>query len=112
MKTALALEQKAIPPSLHYESPNPQINFEDGPFFVNDHLRPWQTNGAPRCAGVSSFGIGGTNAHAVLEEAPAAPESVEAWPCQLLTVSARSLRRSTARPQTWADGWRPIPRST
>jgi acyl transferase domain-containing protein len=104
MKTALALEQKAIPPSLHYESPNPQINFEDGPFFVNDCLRPWETNGAPRRAEVSSFGIGGTNAHAVLEEAPAAPETVEAWPCQLLTVSARSaaaLDRAAANLGGW-----------
>jgi acyl transferase domain-containing protein len=90
IKTALSLERKAIPASLHYDRPNPQIDFENGPFFVNDRLRTWETDGTPRRAGVSSFGIGGTNAHVVLEEAPEPPAIAKTWPCQLLTLSALS----------------------
>ncbi len=106
IKTALSLERKTIPPSLHYERPNPQIDFENGPFFVNDRLRPWETNGTPRRAGVSSFGIGGTNAHAVLEEAPESPAIAKTWPCQLLTLSALSsaaLRHAAADLARWLE---------
>jgi len=90
IKTALALKFKAIPPSLHYERPNPQIDFQNSPFYVNTQLAEWNSNGTPRRAGVSSFGIGGTNAHAVLEEAPPRPESGESRPWQLLLLSAKS----------------------
>ncbi|MFQ4144476.1 type I polyketide synthase [Chlorogloeopsis sp. ULAP02] len=71
IKTVLALHHKVLPPSLNFEIPNPQIDFEHSPFYVNTQLREWQTNGIPRRAGVSSFGFGGTNAHVILEEAPA-----------------------------------------
>ncbi len=70
IKTVLALKYQQIPPSLHFQQPNPQIDFANSPFYVNTTLSPWQTNHTPRRAGVSSFGIGGTNAHVVLEEAP------------------------------------------
>ncbi|MBE9209297.1 type I polyketide synthase [Nostoc sp. LEGE 06077] len=70
IKTVLALKHKQIPPSLHFEKPNPQIDFANSPFYVNAELSAWKTNGTPRRAGVSSFGIGGTNAHVILEEAP------------------------------------------
>nr|NIM11807.1 acyltransferase domain-containing protein [Candidatus Aminicenantes bacterium]NIM78545.1 acyltransferase domain-containing protein [Candidatus Aminicenantes bacterium]NIN17791.1 acyltransferase domain-containing protein [Candidatus Aminicenantes bacterium]NIN41695.1 acyltransferase domain-containing protein [Candidatus Aminicenantes bacterium]NIN84444.1 acyltransferase domain-containing protein [Candidatus Aminicenantes bacterium] len=70
IKTVLALNHKRIPPSLHFETPNPKIDFQNSPFYVNTQLKEWQTNGFPRRAGVSSFGIGGTNAHVILEEAP------------------------------------------
>jgi acyl transferase domain-containing protein len=70
IKTVLALKHQKIPPSLHYQAPNPQIDFANSPFYVNTQLTDWQTNGTPRRAGVSSFGIGGTNAHVILEEAP------------------------------------------
>ncbi|ACC81843.1 beta-ketoacyl synthase [Nostoc punctiforme PCC 73102] len=70
IKTVLALKHKQIPPSLHFEQPNPQIDFANNPFYVNDKLSEWKSNGHPRRAGVSSFGIGGTNAHVILEEAP------------------------------------------
>lgn len=91
IKTALALQNRQIPPSLHFTSPNQAIDFENSPFFVNTTLRPWQArrNGRLR-AGVSSFGIGGTNAHVVLEEAPPVPaeEAERSW--QLLVLSART----------------------
>ncbi|MEH2134827.1 MAG: SDR family NAD(P)-dependent oxidoreductase [Nostoc sp.] len=70
IKTVLALKHQQIPPSLHFQEPNPQIDFANSPFYVNTKLAQWTTNGTPRRAGVSSFGIGGTNAHVILEEAP------------------------------------------
>ena len=90
MKTVLALKHKEIPPSLHFEQPNPKIDFEKSPFFVNARLTPWETGETPRRAGVSSFGIGGTNAHVILEEAPPGPPSGETRPSQLLVLSART----------------------
>ncbi|NMG07611.1 type I polyketide synthase [Brasilonema sp. UFV-L1] len=70
IKTVLALKHKQIPPSLHFQQPNPKIDFANSPFYVNSTLSEWKSNGTPRRAGVSSFGIGGTNAHVILEEAP------------------------------------------
>lgn len=70
IKTAMALKHRLIPASLHCQTPNPKIDFDNSPFFVNTQLRPWPTEGHPRRAGVSSFGMGGTNVHVVLEEAP------------------------------------------
>ncbi|MDP9120250.1 MAG: polyketide synthase, partial [Acidobacteriota bacterium] len=70
IKAVLALEHGAIPPSLHFTRLNPKIDTADSPFFVNPVLRPWKRGGRPRRAGVSCFGVGGTNAHVVLEEAP------------------------------------------
>ncbi|HEV7514944.1 MAG TPA: amino acid adenylation domain-containing protein, partial [Thermoanaerobaculia bacterium] len=93
IKAALSLRHRTIPPSLHFERPNPALGLEGSPFYINDRLRPWEVEQGPRRAGVSSFGIGGTNAHVVLEEAPettADPAGVPARPCQLLLLSARS----------------------
>jgi acyl transferase domain-containing protein len=91
IKTVLALKHRELPPSLHYESPNPEIDFTNSPFYVNASLRPWERNGTPRRAGVSSFGIGGTNAHVIVEEAPEPEPGIETkreW--QVLTLSART----------------------
>jgi amino acid adenylation domain-containing protein len=90
IKTVLVLEHGEIPPSLHFGEPNPRIDFAAGPFFVNAALREWRRQETPRWAAVSSFGIGGTNAHAVLEEAPAAVPSGPGRPWQLVVLSARS----------------------
>jgi len=92
IKTVLALRHKQIPPSLHFRSPNPEIDFGSSPFYVNTELEDWPSNGAsPRRAAISSFGIGGTNAHAILEEAPvaAAAGSERMRPEHILTLSAR-----------------------
>jgi len=67
IKTALSLKHKKIPPSLHYKKPNPEMKIEETPFKVNTELRSWETIDNRRIAGVSSFGIGGTNAHILLE---------------------------------------------
>lgn len=91
IKVALALKHRELPPSLGYEAPNPTIDFESSPFLVNDRLRDWVSHKGPRRAGVNSLGVGGTNAHAVLEEAPdRAPSDPSDWPFQLLVVSGRS----------------------
>ncbi len=91
IKTALALAERRIPPTLHFRAPNPAIDFAHSPFVVNDQLCEWTAEiGVPRRAGVSSFGVGGTNAHVVLEEAPALPSSEPAQGPQLLVLSART----------------------
>ncbi|MET0645392.1 MAG: beta-ketoacyl synthase N-terminal-like domain-containing protein [Pyrinomonadaceae bacterium] len=99
IKTTLALKHKLLPPSLHFEQPNPKINFSSSPFFVNTKLTEWVTEDGPRRAGVSSFGIGGTNAHVILEEAPPQALSTKGRPSQLLVLSAKtesSLETATA----------------
>ena len=92
IKTILALEHGQIPPSLHFEQSNPNIDFANSPFFVNTELRPWNTKATPRRAGVSSFGIGGTNAHVVLEEAPESASFNASGSPQLLVLSARTQK--------------------
>jgi acyl transferase domain-containing protein/acyl carrier protein len=90
IKTVLALKHRELPPSLHYQKPNPRIDFASSPFYVNAALKPWPAGATPRRAGVSSFGIGGTNAHVILEEAPAARASGPARPWQVLPLSAKT----------------------
>ncbi|HEV2150249.1 MAG TPA: type I polyketide synthase, partial [Longimicrobiaceae bacterium] len=90
IKATLALENGEIPPSPYFRTPNPRIDFDRSPFYVNPELRPWARNDAPRRAGVSSFGMGGTNAHVVLEEAPPVRASGPSRPWQLLVLSART----------------------
>jgi acyl transferase domain-containing protein/thioesterase domain-containing protein/acyl carrier protein len=90
IKTVLALQHAQLPPSLHFQNLNPHIELKDSPFFVNNRLTDWPSNGAPRRAGVTALGIGGTNAHVVLEEAPHPALSRQVRPYQLLTVSAKS----------------------
>jgi iturin family lipopeptide synthetase A len=90
IKTVLALKHRAIPPSLHFETPTPQIDFDNSPFYVNGGLSAWERNGSPLRAGVSSFGIGGTNAHVVLEEAPPPERSPKNRDYEILLLSART----------------------
>ncbi|MGD1905432.1 MAG: beta-ketoacyl synthase N-terminal-like domain-containing protein [Leptolyngbyaceae cyanobacterium] len=91
VKTVLALHHKQIPPSLNFKQPNPQIDFENSPFYVNAELKDWSRNGVPRRAGVSSFGFGGTNVHIVLEEAPQPQAENKATPRpQILSLSAKT----------------------
>ncbi len=93
IKTVLALKNRKIPPSLHFKKPNPGIDFENSPFYVNSELRQWDNPDGPLRAGVSSFGIGGTNAHVVLEEAPAESqrnESEDKGGKKLFLLSART----------------------
>ncbi|MEU9210282.1 beta-ketoacyl synthase N-terminal-like domain-containing protein [Streptomyces sp. NPDC048415] len=112
IKTVLALEHRAIPPSLHFDTPNPHIDFASSPFRVPTRLERWESPQGPRRAAVSAFGVGGTNAHVVLEEAPEpagatdpvreeAPNSLSADPhWRILPLSART---PTALPAMGAD---------
>ena len=70
IKAALTLKNGKIPPTLHFQRPNPRINFEESPFFVSSSCLDWPRENGPRFAAVNSLGLGGTNAFAVLEEAP------------------------------------------
>jgi phthiocerol/phenolphthiocerol synthesis type-I polyketide synthase E len=90
IKTALILQHKIIPPTLHFQQPNPHIDFASSPFFVNTQLAEWKSNGTPRRAGVTSLGMGGTNAHAVLEETPELESSGPSRSAQLILLSART----------------------
>ena len=90
MKTVLALEHRQMPASLHFQNLNPHVELHGSPFFVNSQLSDWPSTGSPRRAGVTSLGIGGTNAHVVLEEAPPPVESLQTKPYQLLVVSAKT----------------------
>ncbi|MGN7610530.1 beta-ketoacyl synthase N-terminal-like domain-containing protein [Magnetococcales bacterium HHB-1] len=92
IKTILAMKHQQIPPSLHFETPNPKIDFKNTPFYVNNKNTSWPKKAAePRIAGISSFGIGGTNAHVIVSEAPE-PQQIEEdhtdW--HLLLLSARN----------------------
>ncbi|MCZ8518253.1 MULTISPECIES: non-ribosomal peptide synthase/polyketide synthase [Paenibacillus] len=108
LKAILALRHKQIPPSLHFQEPNRKIPFVQSPVYVNDTLRPWETEGGPRRCGVSSFGMSGTNCHLVLEEAPG-PEALSyesTAGSHLLCLSAESepaLERSIAAYRQWAE---------
>ena len=91
IKTALALKHGTVPPCVNFESPNPRIDFANTPFHVPTRAMPWPSDGAPRRAGVSAFGMGGTNVHAVLEEAPPQPaRPAAADGTSVLLLSARS----------------------
>jgi amino acid adenylation domain-containing protein len=90
IKTVQALQNRKLPPSLHFTQPNPKIAFANSPFYVNTRLAEWPAGPTPRRAGVSSFGLGGTNAHVVLEEAPEVVPSASSREHQLLVISART----------------------
>ncbi|WP_281254398.1 type I polyketide synthase [Mycobacterium rhizamassiliense] len=89
IKTILCLKNKAIPATLHFTSPNPELHLDETPFVVQTEYGAWESNGIRR-AGVSSFGVGGTNAHVVVEEAPAVPSGAAHPGPQVLLLSAKS----------------------
>jgi acyl transferase domain-containing protein/surfactin synthase thioesterase subunit len=92
IKACLSIYHKTIPPTLHYSAPNPHINFSDTPFFVQDKLTKWDSE-KPLIIGVSSFGIGGTNAHLILEETLQDDRSIKTQAHdspQLLVLSAKT----------------------
>ena len=91
MKTVLALRHRRLPASLHYRQTNPQIDFTATPIYVIAESAEWRPGAGPLRAGVSAFGIGGTNVHVVLEEAPSVPRpAAKADRAQLMVLSARS----------------------
>jgi amino acid adenylation domain-containing protein len=92
------LQHGILPPTLHFQTPNPKFDLGNSPFYVNTKLKEWKSNEKPKRAGVSAFGVGGTNAHVILEEAPAQTSDASLRPAQLLILSARTkeaLERAT-----------------
>ncbi len=107
IKTALMLEHRRIPASLHYHRPNPEIDFINSPFYVNAQLSDWTQ---PVCrAGVSSFGLGGTNAHVIVEEAPARAAAAASRAWQLILLSARTPTALASMAERLADHLREQP---
>lgn len=90
IKTVLVLKHRCVPPTLHFGQANPETALEMSPFHVNTELVELRANGTPLRACVSSFGLGGTNAHAVLEEAPVVADGPPDDRPQLLILSART----------------------
>jgi len=90
IKTVLQIENRSIPGLLHFEQPNPHLELANSPFYFNRELQPWQTNGVPLRAGVSAFGVGGTNAHVVIEAPPQLRPSDSGRKHHLLVWSAKS----------------------
>jgi acyl transferase domain-containing protein/acyl carrier protein len=89
IKTVLCLQRQEIPPTLHFKTPNPAIDLNSSPFYVNQTTIPWVSDDEPRRAGVSAFGVGGTNAHLVLEQPPLAEPSAIGRETTILLLSAK-----------------------
>jgi myxalamid-type polyketide synthase MxaE and MxaD len=105
IKMVLALRHETIPRNLHFRSLNPKVPIAGTRLYVAAEERPWPRGAERRCAGVSSFGVGGTNAHVILEEAPALPEPPAAdgtgpW---LFTLSARTPEALDAAAAAWEE---------
>jgi acyl transferase domain-containing protein len=103
IKVIEALKHHEIPASLNFESPNPAIDFANSPFYVNTSLTPWPRYGEPRRAAVNSLGMGGTNAHVIVEEAPEVAPSGPTRPAQILLLSARTPTALQAASQRLRD---------
>lgn len=100
IKTVLAIHHETIPPLLHLQKPNPQLELENSPFRLNNTPVSWRAEASKRVAGVSSFGIGGTNAHVIVEAPPAMDFREEANEWQLLTISGKT---SAARQRNYEN---------
>ena len=110
IKTALALHRETIPSSLHFDAPNPQIDFSRTPFVVNAQRVAWRRKSdCVRRAGVSNFGVGGTNVHAIVREAPAPEPGSPAVGPQLLLLSARTSTALAAQAERLAAHLRDRP---
>lgn len=90
LKTVLALQHKEIPATLHFTEPNPKLGLNDSHFYIPSVLTEWPRHEYPRRAAISSFGIGGTNAHVVLEEAPTVTPSSYSRPWHIVALSAKT----------------------
>jgi iturin family lipopeptide synthetase A len=100
IKVVMSLKNRQVPPTLNYEFPNPYIDFDHTPFFVNDRLTDYNPTSTPLRAGISSLGVGGTNVHMILEEAPSREASSSGRPYQLMTLSGKTpeaLKRNVRR---------------
>lgn len=111
IKVVMSLQNQAIPPTLHYRTPNPELQLETSPFRISAAVEPWPRSDRPRRAGVNSMGLGGTNVHAIVQESPEptwhARPGTPAWSHQLLPFSARTpaaLAELAGRITGWLAG--------
>ena len=110
IKTVLQLEHEKIPALLHFQRPNPRIDFENSPFVPVATLTDWPRTAVPRRAGVSAFGVGGTNAHVIVEEAPLPEPRVTSRARQVLVLSAKTPTALETMTRNLAD-WLEAPPS-
>jgi amino acid adenylation domain-containing protein len=103
IKAVLSLKHKELFPSLHFDKPNPFIDFENSAAYINTALKEWNPECGVRRAGVSSFGFAGNNAHFVLEEAPAVPQGVAGQGPWVVTVSSRRENGVSANMKAISD---------
>jgi acyl transferase domain-containing protein/NADPH:quinone reductase-like Zn-dependent oxidoreductase/acyl carrier protein/SAM-dependent methyltransferase len=110
VKAVLVLKHRQVPANLHFNTPNPNIDFKSLKLRVNSTLEPFPDSGGPRIVGVNSFGFGGANAHVVIEEAPVHPHhgrfeppSERSWPIVLSARSEDALRGSALHLAQWLD---------
>jgi len=107
IKAVLSLRHEAIAPQIHFTGLNPHISLEGTRLSVPTRLTPWPAGSVPRCAAVSSFGVGGTNAHVIVEEAPRFPEqgagAEDSGDAQILTLSAQSPEALAELARVWTD---------
>jgi amino acid adenylation domain-containing protein/FkbH-like protein len=90
IKVVMMLKNRKLPPQPNYNLPNPELSLREGPFYINQVLKEWPSENNSRRAGISSFGIGGTNAHCILEEAPETIHTVSSKTIHLLPVTAKT----------------------
>ena len=109
IKTVLQIQNRAIPGLLHFEEPNPHLELANSPFYFTRQIAPWESNGAPLRAGVSAFGVGGTNAHVVVEEPPQIEPSDEGREHQLLIWSAKTAAAASELTQSLAQHFAKYP---
>ncbi|MBL8747825.1 MAG: amino acid adenylation domain-containing protein [Planctomycetes bacterium] len=103
IKVVEALRREQIPPSLNYKTPNSRFDLRNSPFFVVDKARPWPRGSSPRRAGINSLGVGGTNAHAIVEEAPPRAPAVADGPWRILPFSARTRASLAGAKTKWKE---------
>ncbi|MCC0804936.1 SDR family NAD(P)-dependent oxidoreductase [Methylobacterium sp. W2] len=103
IKVALAMHHEELPASLNCARPNGRFDFSASPFSVVTTARPWPRTGTPRRAAVNSLGVGGTNAHVILEEAPAVPVPGPARDWQILALSARTAEALDGAKRKWRE---------
>ncbi|MFC5747682.1 SDR family NAD(P)-dependent oxidoreductase [Actinomadura rugatobispora] len=103
VKAVHSVREGVVPASLNFSDPNPRIDFDGGPFYVADRTMPWPRDAGPRRAAVNSFGVGGTNAHVIVEQPPAVETGATPGPYHLLTFSARTPTALAAMEKTFHD---------
>ncbi len=103
IKVVEALRHEMIPASLHYKTPNSRFDIANSPFYVVAESKPWPRGDIPRRAAINSLGVGGTNAHAILEEAPRRPDTPREESWRLFPFSARNRNALDGLQEKWRD---------